>query len=364
MDFVFIGLSLSSAWGNGHATTYRALLRALSERGHSVLFLECDVPWYRNNRDLDNPAYCELVFYDSLEDLKRWRARLAAAEAVVIGSYVPEGVAVGRWVRSIRRKPLAFYDIDTPITLAKLARGDREYLAPQQIAEYDIYFSFTGGPVLQQLERDYGSPAARALPCSADLRAHRRMETGRQWDLSYLGTFSEDRQPAVERLLLAVARSERKRKFAIAGSGFDTQHWPKNVEYIDHLPPAEHARFYSASAFTLNVTRTDMIRAGYSPSVRLFEAAACGTPVISDVWPGIETYFRPEHEITLAQSTDDVVAALQMEEGQRRTLGEAARLRAHRDHTPEKRCEVLEREFLAAYEPQSRPTAVRLGAAE
>ena len=57
MRIVVLGLSVTSSWGNGHATTFRGLLRALTERGHRVLFLERDVPWYAAHRDLPNPPY-------------------------------------------------------------------------------------------------------------------------------------------------------------------------------------------------------------------------------------------------------------------------------------------------------------------
>ena len=51
MNIVIIGLSITSSWGNGHATTYRSLIKGLRKRGHKVHFLERDVPWYANQRD-------------------------------------------------------------------------------------------------------------------------------------------------------------------------------------------------------------------------------------------------------------------------------------------------------------------------
>src|SRR5438067_13454074 len=102
-----------------------------------------------------------------------------------------------------------------------------------------------------------------------------------------------------------------ERRFAVAGPQYpDAIDWPTNVERIDHVPPAQHPRFYAASRYTLNITRADMVSAGWSPSVRLFEAAACAVPVISDIWPGIEELFVPGREIVLARGTDDVVAEL------------------------------------------------------
>jgi spore maturation protein CgeB len=345
MKLVVLGLSLSSSWGNGHATTFRGLLEQFAARGHDILFLERDVPWYASQRDLTDPDYCRLAYYNSLEDLRNWSREIERADAVIVGSYVPEGVQVGRFVQGTARGVTAFYDIDTPVTLAKLDRGDFEYLSPDLVPGYDLYLSFTGGPTLQKLERQLGSPAARALYCQADPERYRPLEVATRWDLSYLGTWSEDRQPTVERLLVAAARALPERRFCVAGplypEGID---WPANVERIEHVPPAEHPAFYAASRFTLNVTRADMIAAGWSPSVRLFEAALCACPVISDVWEGLEQLFAPGREILLARSTDDVIAALEgLAPAQARAVGEAARTRALAEHTAAVRAAELER---------------------
>ncbi|WP_419826366.1 CgeB family protein [Sphingomonas sp.] len=311
MRLVVLGLSLSSSWGNGHATTYRALLKHYAARGNDILFLERDVPWYASQRDLADPAWCRLDYYADVADLARFRDEIARADAVIVGSYVPDGVAVARFARAWTRGVLAFYDIDTPVTLAKLARGDHEYLSPDAIPDFDIYLSFTGGPTLELIERRYGSPAARALYCSVDADAYRPTGAAKQWDLSYLGTYSPDRQPTLDRLLLEPARARPELRFVVAGPQYPAEiEWPANVERIEHLPPAEHAAFYSASRLTLNVTRADMIAAGWSPSVRLFEAAACGTPILSDRWEGIDGLFAPEREILLADSSADALAAL------------------------------------------------------
>ena len=322
MKLVILGLSLSSSWGNGHATTFRALVKALATRGHEVLFLERDVPWYAAHRDLPDPGYCRLALYSSLAGLDDWAAEVRDADAVIVGSYVPDGVAVGRWALRTARGPVAFYDIDTPVTLAKLAAGDEEYLSAALIADYAVYFSFTGGPTLARLERNFGSPAARALYCSADPELYRPLAAPRRWDLSYLGTYSDDRQPGLERLLLAAARAAPQLKFVVAGPRYPADiAWPPNVERIEHLPPAEHPSFYAASRFTLNITRADMKIAGYSPSIRLFEAASCGTPIISDIWEGLDSVFEPRHEVLLAGTTDDVLAALACPDDDRDAIG-------------------------------------------
>ena len=343
MRLVVLGLSLSSSWGNGHATTYRSLLKAFAARGHDVLFLERDVPWYAAHRDLVDPDYCRLEFYEDLQGLSAHAAEVADADAVMVGSYVPEGVAVGRWTQATARGVTAFYDIDTPVTLAKLERHDHEYLSPDLIPGYALYLSFTGGPTLDRLMRRYGSPDARALYCSVDPESYPPLDIGKRWDLSYLGTYSPDRQPTLDRLLVEPARRAPHLRFAVAGPQYpDDIDWPVNVERIDHVPPAEHAEFYASSRFTLNVTRADMIRAGYSPSVRLFEAAAAGTPIVSDEWPGLATIFAPGREILLAAAPDDVLKVLAWGDPERRRLADAARRRVLVDHTAAHRAAELE----------------------
>jgi len=354
MKLVVLGLSLSSSWGNGHATTFRALLSAFAARGHEVLFLERDVPWYAGHRDLPDPDFCRLAYYGSLDDLAAWREEIAGADAVMVGSYVPDGVVAGDFVLAHARGLTCFYDIDTPVTLARLERGDCDYLARRQIGAYDIYFSFSGGEVLARLERVYGARRALALYCSVDTARYRPLDVPVRWDLSYLGTYSPDRQPTLERLLIEPARLNPERRFAVAGPQYPEDiAWPANVTRIEHLPPAEHAAFYCASRFTLNVTRADMIAAGWSPSVRLFEAGACATPIISDRWRGLEELFEPDRAIILADDADAVIAAL---ERPARPIGEAARAAVLAAHSAERRAERFEADLAAAIADRAAPS--------
>jgi spore maturation protein CgeB len=342
MRIVLLGLSITSSWGNGHATNYRALMRALDERGHDVLFLERDVPWYAAQRDLPDPPWGRTVLYGSLEELRERRAgAVRDADLVIVGSYVPDGVAVGQWVTATARGVPAFYDIDTPVTLAKLDRGDHEYLAPHLIPRYRLYLSFTGGPTLGRLEDELGSPCAQAFHCLVDPEVHFPEPVAARWDLGYLGTYSEDRQPALERLLLEPARRDPGLRCVVAGPQYPQSiEWPANVERVEHLPPAAHRRFYAEQRFTVNVTRADMARAGWSPSVRLFEAGACAVPVISDAWEGLDAFFTPGREIIVAETPEDVLRALAEADGP--AIGAAARARVLREHTAEQRARQLE----------------------
>ena len=345
LSFIVAGLSITSSWGNGHATTYRSLLRGLAERGHDVLFLERDVPWYAAHRDLPRPRYAEVELYSSVSDLtRRFGPRIRRADAVIVGSYVPEGVRVGDWVVRNARGVAAFYDIDTPVTLAKLERKDEEYLSLPLVAGYPLYLSFTGGPVLDRIERELGSPCARPLYCSVDPSLYSPENRRRKWDLGYIGTYSADRQPALDRLLIEPARRWKKGRFVVAGPSYPADlRWPENVERIDHLAPPRHRAFYNAQKFTVNVTRAEMVRSGYSPSVRLFEAAACGVPVVSDSWPGIESFFEPGREILIARSSRAVLRALTtISESERNAIGVRARARVLAEHTGERRAAELE----------------------
>jgi spore maturation protein CgeB len=350
LNIVIIGLSVTSSWGNGHATTYRALIEALASRGHHVTFLERDVPWYRGHRDLTKPSNWTVKLYQSLQDIpRRYTSLIRDANLVILGSYVPDGIAIAEWVTAHAQGITAFYDIDTPVTLAGLDQG-LEYLSAAMIPRFDLYLSFSGGPVPGMIEDAYGSPMARVLYCSADPDLYRPHPVKQHWSLGYLGTYSDDRQPSLERLLLAPAKMLADHQFVVAGSRYP-EHlvWPDNVSRIEHLSQHQHPPFYSRQRFTLNLTRGDMRALGFSPSVRLFEAAACGTPVISDRWPGIETIFEPGTEILLVSDAREVSQILRdVPEERRLAIADKARRRIRADHTPGHRARQLESYYLEA----------------
>jgi spore maturation protein CgeB len=349
MHFVFLGLSITSTWGNGHATTYRGLIKELARRGHKITFLERDVPWYAGNREFEDLPYCRIVLYSSVDELQdSYAGLIRSADVVVVGSYVPDGVAVGRWVTEVAANCAAFYDIDTPVTLANLAANKCEYIARDLFPKYHLYLSFTGGPTLSFIEQKLGSPCARALYCSVDPSLYYPEKQPCRWDVAYLGTYAPDRQPALQKLLITVAEKHPEMRFAVAGPQYPEDiSWPANVNRNSHLPASEHRRFYNSQRFTLNVTRQDMVRAGYSPSVRLFEAAACGVPILTDVWPGLETILKPGREILPVRTSEDVTSNLQMEEEERLIIGERGRRRVLRYHTAAVRAQQLESYVLA-----------------
>jgi spore maturation protein CgeB len=363
LNFVFIGLSITSSWGNGHATTYRSLIKGLHQRGHRVTFLECDRPWYADNRDAAKVPYCTTHLYEDVVDLtRRFREQVRSADVVVVGSYTADGIEVSEWVQEEATGIKAFYDIDTPITLARLQSGACEYLNAELIPGFDLMLSFTGGPTLDRLESHFGAQRARALYCSVDVEQYRPLHLDRDIDLGYMGTYSDDRQLGVEELLNGPARRLSDRRFMVVGSQYPQElNWPSNVERISHLPPGQHARFYSRQRCTLNITRADMRAAGYSPSVRLFEAAACATPIISDEWPGIEDVLMPNIEVMIARSSQDVIEYLERDASELRRVGLAAHERVLDEHCSSCRAIELER-YVEEAQLSNVPTELRKAA--
>ena len=354
LRIVILGLSITSSWGNGHATTYRGLVKELRRLGHAVTFLERDVPWYAATRDTLTPSLGEVFLYSGLDDLEeRFFALIKGADAVVLGSFVPQGSQVLRWILDVARGAVAFYDIDTPVTVAKLYRGDEDYLAADLLPYLDLYLSFTGGPTLERIRRDFGVRRTEPLYCAVDPDVHRPVSVEPLWDLGYLGTYSDDRQPKIERLLNESARRLPLHRFVVAGPQYPwSLAWPANVRRIEHMPPHRHPAFYSAQRFTLNVTRAEMTAAGWSPSVRLFEAAACGVPIIGDEWPGLGEFFHAGSEILIAVDSQDVVSVLmEMPEEERRGIGAAARWRVLASHTAACRAKELEAHLLQICRP-------------
>jgi spore maturation protein CgeB len=349
VNVVLLGLSITSSWGNGHATNFRALVTELVRRGHRVLFAEREQPWYAAHRDLTEIPGARILLYRDLAQLRAEAGgAVAEADLVLEGSYVPEGSAVADWLLRSTGGVTAFYDIDTPITVDALARGEREHLAPEQIARFDLYLSFTGGPILDTLRERFGARRPLWFPCLVDPDRYRPLGGPADVLLGYLGTHSDDRLAGLQRLLLDVAAARPAERFVLAGSSYpDELRVPANVERIDHLAPGDHGRFYNRQRFTLNLTRAKMREHGWSPSVRLFEAAACGTPIISDRWPGLEEVFVPGEEILLASGTEEVLAHLALDAPRRAAIAARARETVLAGHTAGSRVQMLEREVAA-----------------
>jgi spore maturation protein CgeB len=318
--------------------------------GHDVVFFERDVPYYAATRDLHQGPGWELVLYrDWSEALPRAEAALLDADVGMVTSYCPDAIAASELVLATPHLLHAFYDLDTPVTLDRLDRGeDVEYLPRNGFADFDLVLSFTGGRALDELRTRLGAKRALPLYGTVDANVHCPVSPLPRYraDLSYLGTYAADRQEAVERLLVGAARACPSKRFVVGGSMYPREFpWTDNIWFLEHVPPPEHPAFYCSSGLTLNVTRGAMAKLGYCPSGRLFEAAACGTPLLSDTWEGIETFFEPGKEILLARSTDEAVEAMRLSPPELAAIGAAARERVMAEHTSDRRAQQMVEAF-------------------
>ena len=348
MRFVIFGLCMSSSWGNGHATLWRGLVKALAKRGHAITFFERDVPYYAATRDDWKPPFgVELRLFRCWKDVEdEAEGLLNEADVAIVTSYCPDAVEASRLMQATSVDLRIFYDLDTPVTLNSLGSGvPVPYLPPAGLRDFDLVLSYTGGRALSELQSKLGARRVAPLYGWADPEAHvpaKPLEEFRS-DLSYLGTYAADRQAALFELLIKPARLQPEKRFAIGGAQYpDDFPWSDNIFFVRHLPPALHPAFFCSSRLTLNVTRQAMAQYGYCPSGRLFEAAACGTPIITDWWEGLDSYFTPGTEILPVRSSDDVVRVLSLGDDKLQSIAEAARTRVLECHTAERRAEELE----------------------
>jgi spore maturation protein CgeB len=346
MKIVIFGLSVTSAWGNGHATLLRGLFRALHNRGHQVHFFERDTPYYAPHRDAPALPYAQVHLYTDWHSIKAEAIReLRDADVGMVTSYCSDGVAACDLVLNVDLWRTVFYDMDTPVTLSRLERGETvEYLPPDGLAGFDLVLSYTGGQTLRQLPDKLQAQRVETLYGWVDPAIHHRVEPSPKFkaNLSYMGTYAADRQAALEQLLISPAKALPDCQFLIGGAMYThRESWPSNIRFFDHVAPPEHCAFYSSSPLTLNITRGSMAAMGYCPSGRLFEAAACGTAVLSDWWEGLDTFFEPGEEILIAQSTAEAMGAVSCSPGALARIGARAKERALECHTAENRAERL-----------------------
>ena len=346
MKLTIFGLTVSSSWGNGHATLWRGLIRALAADGHQVVFVERDMEWYADHRDLlELPGNSRLLLYRDWDEVLAQRHDLLDADAVMVTSYCPDAVPATRLIEAEARGARVFYDLDTPVTLAALAAGEPvPYLPPEGIGGFDLVLSYTGGPALDALRSRLGARHVAPLYGHVDPAAHcpaAPVEAYRG-DLSYLGTYAADRQPLVDALFLQPAAAAPDRRFVLGGANYPGDFpWQPNIWFMGHVAPPEHPAFFCSSRATLNVTRRDMAAMGWCPSGRLFEAAACGVPIVSDSWDGLHAFFAPGEEILLATDADDVLAALGRSDAELARIAEAARARVLAEHSSAARAREL-----------------------
>ncbi|HEY0778535.1 MAG TPA: glycosyltransferase [Gemmatirosa sp.] len=354
MRLVVFGLTVSSSWGNGHATLWRALIHALARQGHAVTFFERDVSYYAAHRDVTELPAGELVLYAAWDDVReRARRALADADVAMTTSYCPDAIDAARLMLDARASnangaggPLAtFYDLDTPVTFARLDAGEHvPYLPADGLGAFDLVLSYTGGRALDALRTRLGARRVAPLYGSVDPTVHCPAAARADWrcDLSYIGTYAADRQAVVDALFLEPARRRPAARFVLAGSQYPADFaWTPNTWYLAHLPPADHPAFYASSRLTLNTTRGAMAAMGWCPSGRLFEAAACGVPILTDTWDGLDAFFTPGHEILVARTSEDALAALARPDAELRAIAARARERTLDEHTADRRARTL-----------------------
>jgi spore maturation protein CgeB len=342
MRIAIFGLTISSSWGNGHATLWRGLCKSLVALGHEFVFFERDVPYYAGTRDWPSlpEAYgnSKLVLYSDWPTVHaQVKRELASCDTAIVSSYCFDAQAATDAILDAQQPRAVFYDLDTPVTLDSLRSGKSvPYIPRQGLRDFDLVLSYTGGAALEALRSDLGAHRVRALYGHVDPDVHQPVPPVDRYRavLSWLGTYAADRQAMLEELFVEPARLRPQDKFLIGGAQYpDSFPWSDNVYFVRHLPPHEHAAFFSSSRLTLNVTREPMARMGWCPSGRLFEAAACGAAVISDEWCGLEDFYTPGEQILVAHSFEDTLAALAMSDAELQAIRRAARERTLDEHT-------------------------------
>lgn len=345
LDIVVCGRALTSLREQRHTAIYRTLLRALAARGHRITFLE--------RRRNDEPAppdggpltYCDLHLYEGLDDLReRFSGSIRRADLVMVGSGLEEGRAINRWVLSGATGIRVFYDLHGPATLEAAVSGDCPWMEPSQASQFDLYLTCTGGPLLGHLERRLNVRSPRPLYPSADPMEHQSPAAPARYDLGYMGEFCTQRERSVKELLLEPAVEWPEGRFVLAGSGYPAgMRLPRNVERMDDVPLDRYDDFHGSQRFTLIATPPMTARMGHCPDIRLMEAAARGTPVISDRWTGISSFFTPGEEILMVRSPREVLEILRlMPEARRLAIRLRARKRVMAQHTPHHRAESFE----------------------
>jgi spore maturation protein CgeB len=348
VNIAFFGSSLTSAYWNGAATYYRGLLSALADRGHRVTFFEPDAYDRQRHQDLPDPPFAKVVVFDDDEE-----AALGAVERARGADLVVKASGVGVHDALLEAAVLdlqgegrvvAFWDVDAPATLARLAEDADDPFRPL-VGRYDVVFTYGGGDPVVRAYEAFGARACHPIYNGVDPSTHHPVppDGAYEADLAFLGNRLPDRERRVEDFFLAVAERLPERRFLLGGSGWADKPMPHNVRSLGHVYTRDHNAFNVSPTAVLNVSRESMARMGFSPATRVFEAAAAGACLVSDAWEGIETFFEPGRELLVARSGEEVAEHIErLTQEEARRIGAAARRRALAEHTYDRRALEVE----------------------
>ncbi len=348
LDLVIIGRSILSSHANPSADLYRGLINELAHHGHRTTYLEPEQKGRKSPRDMLRSPYCEVWTYSDVDTLlMEYLPVIASADLVLLGSGLLECDRIAAWIAEEARGIKIYYDTDLSYTLQHLDAGDHvrdtSQLTASTIRSFNLYLSTTGGPALQRLASDYDVACVRPLYESIDPFSFYRMDIEQNYDLGFIGNFKPERQYLLENLLLEPARITPNRQFALAGAGYPfSSIWPDNLTYLEHLPETNRVDFYNRQACTLILGKSDRREHGFTPPRQLLAAAACGVPVLTERWQGLEEFFEPSRELFCVNEEQDVLDVLYgTDDTSRRKVGAFARERVLSSHTTAHRAQQL-----------------------
>jgi spore maturation protein CgeB len=315
MKVVFYTHSLVSDWNHGNAHFLRGIMRDLNRRGHLTIALEPENSWSRSNLLSDQGPAALKVFADSFPDLRSQiypddfdhEEALDDADLVIVHEWTdPTLVArIGRARREGGRFTLLFHDTHHR---AVSAEAD---IAGLLLDGYDAILAF--GEALRQryLKAGWGKTVFTWHEAADDTLFRPMPEIEKIGDLIWIGNWGDDErseeiteflvQPAQELRLNATVRGVRYPDHALTtlkNAGIAYGGWIANAE----VPPA-----FARHRLTVHIPRRPYIsHLPGIPTIRVFEALACGIPLICAPWDDVENLFRPEEDYLVARTGADM----------------------------------------------------------
>lgn len=348
MRIALFGASLVSAYENGASTYCRGIVRALAARGHSIRFYEPLFAERLAHRDILDPAWAQVLRFDS--DGEGVEAALEhAADADVLIKCSDVGVfddLLDAALPHCAAPPAVsvYWDMHPAQTLARLTAAAPHPLRAQ-LPWYDLVLVRYGRDAVVEAYQRCGARAC--FPAYAALDADVHFPVARQPDLAasmvLLAHRKPEREAQVARAFFDVAAALPGRRFVLGGCGWEDLALPANVRYVGYVYTNEHNLYNASASAALNLTDPAAAEWGYAPTARLFEAAGAGACLISDGWTGIEAFLEPEREVLIAQDGMQTIERLiGLSADRAAAIGQRARKRCRSEHTYERRAIELE----------------------